>query len=121
MSIPFFITQLLASLAVGVVYFIFIRLICFSCDGYFVYLIKENHMYTVSDDKFDFDAFDCEIMQKRVMAHYIYSINETVIGCYSPKLKIGYVRAETSRYTKIFRFKATCWDEFKQAIRLYPL
>jgi hypothetical protein len=78
-------------------------------------------MRTIAVNDFDFDGLDSEIMQKRVMAHYIYSRNETVIGCYSPRLKIGYVRAETNKYTKIFRLKATCWDEFKQAIRLYPL
>jgi hypothetical protein len=78
-------------------------------------------MKTISDAKFDFDGLDNEIMQKRVYAHYIYSINETIISCYSPKLHVGYVRAETSRFTKIFRYQAKTWEDFKKAIRLYPL
>lgn len=78
-------------------------------------------MKSIAVNNFPFDAFDCEIMQKKVYAHYIYSRNETIMSCYSPKLHVGYVRAETSRYTKIFRYQAKNWEEFKKAIRLYPL
>lgn len=78
-------------------------------------------MRTISDNNFPFDDFDTEIMQKRVYAHYIYSFHQTIMGCYSPRLHMGYVRVETSRYTKIFRFEAGSWGEFKKAIRLYPL
>lgn len=84
-------------------------------------LNKEFEMKSIAVNTFDFDGLDVEIMQKRVYAHYIYSINETVMSCYSPRLGIGYVRVETSRYTKIYRYQAKNWEEFKKAIRLYPL